>query len=154
MWLSWRRSLGGLYERAFKSCDTLRFVSRDGGQQGRVHGEDGRCKCRADHTLHVLGLSPGRRRTGQRRLKTSLGRKLVLRERTLILFWESFCLETLLLSSMTLSGICLSFYSEMGLVSPLLPCCRSFEQMSRDARPPADCLCPPPLSLPSATRVH
>lgn len=139
-----------MYKRAFKSCDTLRFVSWDGGQQGRVHREDGRCKCRADHILHVVGLSPGRRHTGPR----SLGKKAGPEGEDTNFILRKFLLGTLLLCSMTSSQICLSFYLEMGLVSPLLSCCRPFEQMSRHLRNPADCLCSPPLSLPSDTRVH
>lgn len=63
----------------------LRFVSRDGGQQGRVHRvrtadglRAGGCECRVVDTLHVLSLTPGRRRRGQQRLKTSSGTKACL----------------------------------------------------------------------------
>lgn len=129
-------------------------MSRDGGQRGRVHREDGRCKCRADHTLHVLALSPGRRRTGQRRLKTSLGKKAAPEGEDTTFILRKFLLGTLRLCSMTSSQICLSFYLELGLVSPVPSCRRPFEQMSRHIRTPADCLCSPPLSLPSAARGH
>lgn len=102
MWLHPRRcgsgralavSTNGLLRAA--TCLGLRAGTVEGN--GRVHRETaddglraGGCKCRADNTRHVLSLTPGRRRGGQRRLHTRVGKKACVEREHKLYFGKVF----------------------------------------------------------------
>lgn len=93
------------------------FVSRDGGQQGQqVHRvrtaggpRAGGCECRVVDTLHVLSLTPGRRRRGQHRLKTSSATKACLEGEDAHFILGEFLIWMQILCSVTWAEICFSF---------------------------------------------